>query len=60
MWFPTVLAAIIALLFGSGLYMKNIPIIYWVSFLATFINPGLNAPAARNWSRPGTVPFPLA
>jgi MFS family permease len=43
MWFPAVLAAIVALLFGSGLYMKNIPIIFLASFLATFINPGLNA-----------------
>jgi len=43
MWFPAGLTIIVALLFAAGLSMKNIPIIFIASFLATSINPGLNA-----------------
>ena len=54
MWFPAIMAIIVALLFAAGLSMKNVPIIFIASFLATFINPGLNASSQElvpSWSR---------
>jgi len=43
MWFPSVMAIIVALLFAAGFYLKSIAIIFLASFLCTFVNPSLNA-----------------
>jgi MFS family permease len=43
LWFPAVMAIIVALLFAAGFYLKSIVIIFLASFLCTFVNPALNA-----------------
>jgi MFS family permease len=43
MWFPAIMALIVAVSFAAALYLKNIPLIFLASFLSTFINPSLNA-----------------
>jgi MFS family permease len=43
LWFPAIMAIIVAVLFASGFYLKSIMIIFLASFFCTFVNPALNA-----------------
>ncbi len=43
MWFPSLMAVVVAFLFAAGFFLKSIPIIFLASFLCTFVNPALNA-----------------
>jgi MFS family permease len=43
MWFPSLMAVIVAFLFAAGFFLKSIPVIFLASFLCTFVNPALNA-----------------
>ena len=43
LWFPAVMAIIVAMLFAAAFYLKSIPLIMLASFLCTFVNPALNA-----------------
>ena len=43
LWFPAVMAIVVAVLFAAGFYLKSIPIIMLASFCCTFVNPALNA-----------------
>ncbi len=42
-WFPAVMALIVAVLFAAGFYLQSIVIIFVASFFYNFINPSLNA-----------------
>lgn len=42
-WFPAIVALVIAGLFAAGFYLQSIAIIFVASFLYNFINPSLNA-----------------
>jgi MFS family permease len=42
-WFPAIVALVIAGLFAGGFYLQSIVIIFVASFLYNFINPSLNA-----------------
>jgi MFS family permease len=42
-WFPAIVALVIAGLFAAGFYLQSIAIIFVASFVYNFINPSLNA-----------------
>jgi len=43
MWFPAVIALVIAGVGAAGYYLQNLVLIFAACFLSTFINPSLNA-----------------